>query len=208
MNGFRTLTALVLGQLLLVSGQLWAEQPGTAQWSLAGAPAGGMDSGFHFDLNRPESGLDLYAMERRQSQFATQLQRQFDENLSVDIGLSYSSKIQHNPIDYKDIFMGMNYGAVGGRVWYLDPAQSPDEGGWYYEAGWQSPVARDFSLAFQVGQGFRNGQATREVPDLSVSAFGAYRGYDLGVRVIDRSGLGMTGETDFSLMGSLRKRFP
>jgi len=162
-----------------------------------------------FDSRRPESGIDLFAMEQRKARFAAGLERKFNEKLSLDLGFNLSQNLQPvTPINYQDFYLGMSYGSIGGRVWLRDRGDQGGEPGWYYEAGWQGALSRDTSVSLQLGQGYRNGGFERTIPDLSISAHTRFRDYRFGVRLIDHSGFGLNNNQDFSLIGSIQKRFP
>ncbi len=162
-----------------------------------------------FDRRQPESGIDLFAIEQRRALYTAGLEQKFNEKLSVDLGFNLSQNtLDVDPVNYQDFFVGVNYGSIGGRIWYRDQADMQEEKALYYEAGWSGAVTRDTSISFQFGQEYQAGRFTQSMPDLSISAQTNFRGYNFGVRVIDHSGFGMNTEQDFSLIGSFQKRFP
>ncbi|RRQ19964.1 TorF family putative porin [Thiohalobacter thiocyanaticus] len=148
-----------------------------------------------------------------------QLTRTLDNGLALDAGLSHGQMLDRQPppgrsrADYHDAFLGVRYQGFSGQVWYLDEPRA--EGGsqqqsLYYQAGWTAPVSERMSVSLQMGQSYRRGAGfEHDYPDLSIAAEGDFGGYGLGVRLIDRSGLGY-GEQDagYSLIGSFSKPFP
>ncbi|HSH29962.1 MAG TPA: hypothetical protein VK971_08670, partial [Thiohalobacter sp.] len=139
-----------------------------------------------------------------------------NNGLALDAGVAHGQERAVEPLglsrhDYHDAFLGFRYQGFSGQVWYLDGPQSEDgDRGFYYQAGWKAPVSERLSLSLQMGQSYRHGIGfEHDYPDLSVAAEGNFDSYGLGIRLIDRSGLGLAGEDNgYRLMGSFRKRFP
>ena len=145
-----------------------------------------------------------------------QLSHTLDNGMALDAGMARGREwvaddsLALSGRDYQDAFLGFRYQGFSGRVWYLD--QPGDESGTrsiYYQAGWKAPVNERLSLSLQMGQSYRQGVGfNQEYPDLSIAAEGRFDGYGLGIRLVDRSGLGLAGEDEgYSLMGSFSKRF-
>lgn len=145
-----------------------------------------------------------------------QLSRTLDNGLALDAGMARGREHAVEPLglsrhDYHDAFLGFRYQGFSGQVWYLDEPQNADgDRSFYYQAGWKAPVSERLSLSLQMGQSYRQGVGFDQgYPDLSIAAEGDFDSYGLGIRLIDRSGLGLAGEDNgYSLMGSFRKRFP
>lgn len=147
-----------------------------------------------------------------------QLSRTLDNGLALDAGLAQGQELDHqSPVlsstDYRDAFLGVRYQGFTGQVWYLDEPRAEDgsqQQSLYYQAGWTTPVSDRFSVSLQMGQSYRRGMGfEHDYPDLSIAAEGNFAGYGLGIRLIDRSGMGF-GEEDagYSLIGSFSKPFP
>lgn len=147
-----------------------------------------------------------------------QLSRTLDNGLALDAGLAQGQELDHQSTsltdtDYRDAFLGVRYQGFTGQVWYLDEPRAEDgsqQQSLYYQAGWTTPVSDRFSVSLQMGQSYRRGMGfEHDYPDLSIAAEGNFAGYGLGIRLIDRSGMGF-GEEDagYSLIGSFSKPFP
>jgi hypothetical protein len=106
-------------------------------------------------------------------------------------------------IDYHDYFLGMRYGAVDTKVWYLDDLRRCHS---LLRAGWRQPV-NETSMSLRLGQ-YDQSMYTlskRHAPSLSLGANTTMGGYGLGLRVIDGGGRLFGGEQDLRLMGSISK---
>lgn len=113
-------------------------------------------------------------------------------------------------INYRDYFLGMRFGGLDGKIWYLPESEhfGGQPSALYYEAGWAQPVGEKFSLSVRLGH---DGGASNRllgspaVPSLSLGASTTLRGYGLGVRLIDGGGQVFGGVPDLQLMGSISK---
>lgn len=146
--------------------------------------------------------------------FAAGVGRSFMNGLSMDAGVSvahtpgYTHTQAFSTIDYHDYFLGMRYGALDGRVWYLPETRLGEPSGLYYEAGWQQPVSDKFSLSIRLGHFADTNQflnSSDDMPSLSLGASTTVDGYGLGLRLIDGGGHMFGGEQDLQLMGSISK---
>jgi hypothetical protein len=146
-----------------------------------------------------------------------QLSHTLDNGMALDAGMTRGREpvtedsLSLSGRDYQDAFLGFRYHGFSGRVWYLDqPGDQDGARSFYYQAGWKAPVNDRLSVSLQMGQSYRHGIGfDQEYPDLSIAAESSFDGYGLGIRLIDRSGLGLAGEDPgYSLMGSFSKRFP
>lgn len=147
--------------------------------------------------------------------FAAGIERNFLSGVSLGAGVSvahvpdYSLTPSASTINYHDYFLGLSYGALDSKVWYLPESGLGEPSGLYYEAGWQQPVTDNFSLSVRLGQ--YNGDTSRllesssEMPSLSLGASTTLDGYGLGLRLIDSGGRMFGGEQDLQLMGSISK---
>jgi len=143
--------------------------------------------------------------------FATGVERRFKSGLSLNAGLSAAhaaEDVRGDTIDYRDYFLGMRYGAVDTKVWYLDDASGSDQSAVYFDAGWQQPINEKTSLSLRLGQ-YDQSMYTQvgndSAPSLSLGASTSLGGYGLGLRVIDGGGRLFGGEQDLRLMGSISK---
>jgi hypothetical protein len=146
--------------------------------------------------------------------FAAGIERNFMNGLTLDAGVSvahtpeYSLSPSVETINYHDYFLGMRYGALDGRVWYLPEKHLGEPVGFYYEAGWQQLVTDSLSLSVRVGHYSETDQilySSQDVPSLSLGASTTVQGYGLGLRLIDGGGQMFGGEQDLRLMGSISK---
>jgi len=138
--------------------------------------------------------------------------QQFDNGLSLGLGmsLSHATDTQNaETINYRDYFLGLRFGAVEGKVWYLPETAFTDEPSMYYEAVWLQPVTEKLSLSLRLGQyssGYSSIQGyNSDQPSLSLGASTQMRGYGLGLRLIDGGGQMFGGEEDLRVMGSISK---
>ena len=143
--------------------------------------------------------------------FATGVEKSFKSGLSLNAGLSTAHAAEDargDTIDYRDYFLGMRYGAVDTKVWYLDDATGSAQSTVYYDAGWQQPVSDKLSMSLRLGQydqSAYNLPGYETAPSLSLGANTTMGGYGLGLRVIDGGGRLFGGEQDLRLMGSISK---
>jgi hypothetical protein len=139
---------------------------------------------------------------------AAGLGHRFASGLNVDLGMSLAHIPERTSINYHDYFLGLSYGALDGKVWYLPETALNEDASLYYEAGWQQPVTEKVSLSLRLGQyssGFTPYGEPAELPSLSFGASTDVGGYGLGLRLVDQGGSAFGGERDFRLMGSISK---
>lgn len=156
----------------------------------------------HGTLGAAAPKLDLAGVEHR-----------FSSGLHLDAGLSVAymteEDVERSTINYRDYFLGMRYGALDTKVWYLPESATNAQSAVYYEAGWQQPVSEDVSLSLRLGQYDQSSNYTNAdydtAPTLSLGASTSLGGYGLGLRVIDGGGQMFGGEQDLRLMGSISK---
>lgn len=135
----------------------------------------------------------------------------FDNGLNLGLGMSLShatDALNAETINYRDYFLGLSFGAVEGKVWYLPETAFTDEPSLYYEAGWLQPVTEKLSLSLRLGQyssDYSSIQGYSDQPSLSLGASTQMRGYGLGLRLIDGGGHMFGGEEDLRVMGSISK---
>lgn len=146
--------------------------------------------------------------------FAAGVGRNFMNGLSLDAGIAVAHKPENtlpssfSTINYHDYFLGLRYGALDGRVWYLPETQMGEPSGLYYEAGWQQLVTDKLSLSVRLGH-YADADTllnpATESPSLSLGASTTVDGYGLGLRLIDSGGQMFGGGQDLQLMGSISK---
>ena len=146
--------------------------------------------------------------------FAAGVGRHFMNGLSLDAGVSVAHTPEYallpsvSTINYHDYFLGLRYGVLEGKVWYLPETHLGEPSGLYYEAGWQQLVTDKLSLSIRLGQYADVDpmlDSSNEVPSLSLGASTTVDGYGLGLRLIDGGGRMFGGEQDLQLMGSISK---
>ncbi len=141
--------------------------------------------------------------------FATGVEQHFKNGLSLNAGLSAAHAavdVRGDTIDYRDYFLGMRYGVVDTKVWYLDNASGSGQSRVYFDAGWQQPVGDKLSMSLRLGQydqSVYNLPGYDTAPSLSLGANTTMGGYGLGLRVIDGGGRLFGGAQDLRLMGSI-----
>lgn len=142
---------------------------------------------------------------------AAGIAHRFASGLSLDAGLSLAHGYEQQvAVDYRDYFLGVSYGSLDGKVWYLPESTLSDEPVVYYEAGWRRAVTDRLSLSLRVGQaqppaGYGLPGNLSDQPSLSLGASTDVGGYGLGLRLIDGGGSMFGGEQDLRLMGSISK---
>lgn len=139
---------------------------------------------------------------------AAGLGHRFESGLNLDLGMSLAHIPDRSSINYHDYFLGLSYGALDGKVWYLPETALNEDSSLYYEAGWQQPVTENFSLSLRLGQyssGYTPYGEEAELPSLSFGASTDVGGYGLGLRLVDQGGSAFGGEQDLRLMGSISK---
>lgn len=147
--------------------------------------------------------------------FAAGIERTFLSGLSLGAGVSvahvpdYALTPPTNTINYHDYFLGLSYGSLDSKIWYLPESRRGDPAGLYYEAGWQRPVSDTVSLSVRLGQyadvQSRAFETSSDMPSLSLGASTTLDGYGLGLRLIDGGGRMFGGDRDLQLMGSISK---
>lgn len=153
--------------------------------------------------------------------FAAGIGHRFLGGLSLDAGVSISHvpeyattalsrQLGDSAINYRDYFLGLSFGALDGKVWYIPEDNLNSElAAVYYEAGWAQLVTDKLSLSVRLGQ--YDGDASDrflgpgDMPSLSLGATTTLDGYGLGLRLIDGGGRMFGGEQDLQLMGSISK---
>jgi hypothetical protein len=178
----------------------WGAKGNQPQFSAAQGPS----------LLRPPASWAWNDAAAPQLDLATGVGHRFSSGLSLDAGLSLAHAYeQHSAIDYHDYFLGVSYGSLDGKVWYLPESTLSADPILYYEAGWQRAITGNLSLSLRVGQaqasnyGLLDGRYDQ--PSLSLGASTDYGGYGLGLRLIDGGGGMFGGEQDLRLMGSISK---
>lgn len=140
---------------------------------------------------------------------AAGVSHRFTNGLNLNLGMSLSHVTESaETINYRDYFLGLSFGALEGKVWYLPETAFTDEPSLYYEAGWQQPVTENLSLSLHLGQystDYSSIQGLNDQPSLSLGASTQVRGYGLGLRLIDGGGQMFGGDEDLRLMGSISK---
>lgn len=133
----------------------------------------------------------------------------FANGLNLDLGMSLSHVTKSaETINYRDYFLGLSFGALEGKVWYLPETAFTDEPSLYYEAGWQQPVTENLSFSLRLGQystGYSSIQGFNDLPSLSLGASTQVRGYGFGLHLIDSGGQMFGGDEDLRVMGSISK---
>ncbi len=143
---------------------------------------------------------------------AAGVDHRFANGLNLNLGMSLSHVTEHaDTINYRDYFLGMSFGPLEGKVWYLPETAYTDSPSLYYEAGWQKSVTENLALSMRLGQagsGYSSVHGFADQPSLSLGASTEVRGYGLGLRLIDGGGQMFGGDQDLRVMGSISKPLP
>ncbi len=142
--------------------------------------------------------------------FATGVERRFDSGLRMHAGLSaaHADDASQGTINYRDYFLGMRYGAVDTRVWYLADDSGTEPSAIFYEAGWLQPIHGKLALSLRVGrydQPLYAGDTVSTLPSLSLGASTTLGGFGLGLKLIDGGGQMFGGDQDMRLLGSISR---
>lgn len=136
----------------------------------------------------------------------------FTNGLNLDLGMSLAHESERvETINYRDYFLGLSFGSLEGRLWYLPETAFTEEPSLYYEAGWRQPISEKLSFSLRLGHSstaYSNLAGSTDQPSLSLGASTMVRGYGLGLRLIDHGGRMFGGEQDLRLMGSISKPLP
>lgn len=210
---FRLTVPCALLSALLVALPLQAAETATGYegWAFSSSDQSAMARAFSLNRGTGLAVGDTVAAAGADGSLGLQLTRAFNNGLALDAGITHTQERLEqalSPVDYQDAFLGFRYNHLSGQVWYMDDYDAGSSRSLYYQAGWKAPVTERFSLSLQMGQAYREGRFQNPYPDLSIAAEGEIQGYGLGVRLIDRSGLGLGNDNGYSLMGSISKRFP
>ncbi|MBZ0071042.1 MAG: hypothetical protein WCY26_01325 [Thiohalobacteraceae bacterium] len=186
-----------------------APATGWSLWNAAGAEAA--DGAWGQGTLRPPASWAWHNAPPR-LELAAGIGHRFASGLNIDVGLSSAQVAQVSElpaIDYRDYFLGVSYGTLDGKLWYLPETLDGETTAMYYEAGW-SPVVSD-KLAFSLRLGQQVGGSTpmagfdSGLPNVSVGASTRFHGYGLGLSVIDGGGSVFGGDADLRLMGRISR---
>ena len=155
--------------------------------------------------------------------FAAGIGHRFAGGLNLDAGISVAhvsefgaadalyEETSTREINYRDYFLGMSFGALDGKIWYLPEHEhlGGQPSAMYYEAGWAQSVGEKLSLSVRLGH-YDGGATNRllgssDAPSLSLGASTTLSGYGLGLRLIDGGGQMFGGDQNLQLMGSISK---
>lgn len=184
-----------------VSGlSLWGQSGAHPQFTATQGPS----------LLRPPASWAWNDAAAPQLDLAAGMAHRFSGGLSLDAGMSLAHAYeQHTAIDYHDYFLGVSYGSLDGKVWYLPESTLSDEPILYYEAGWRRALTEKMSLSLRVGHTASSSYGllndSPDLPSLSLGATTDLGGYGLGLRLIDGGGSMFGGEQDLRLMGSISR---
>ncbi|MDV3239873.1 MAG: hypothetical protein LOY58_13600 [Gammaproteobacteria bacterium] len=189
------------------SGEPGDPATGWSLWNTDGVEASG--GGWGQALLRPPASWS-WDNAPPQLELAAGVGHRFASGLNVDVGLSSSQVAESPAINYRDYFLGVSYGSLDGRLWYLPEVLDGEATAMYYEAGWSPAVSDRLAFSLRLGQqvggstsltGFDSG-----LPSVSLGASTRFHGYGLGLSLIDGGGSMFGGDSDFRLMGSISRR--
>ncbi len=202
-----------VGALCAFSGAVSAEEglpTGFSLWGVGGTQSVSTFSSEGQGLLRPPASWSWDALPQLDA--AAGVGHRFRGGLNIDLGLSLSHSVEADAINYRDYFLGLSYGSLEGKFWYLPDAGDNDSTSMYYEAGWNQPVNDRLSVSLRLGQQYRMGSSLitqdSRLTNLSIGASTRMGQYGLGLRFIDNGGRMFGGEDDFRLMGSIFRSLP
>lgn len=74
-----------------------------------------------------------------------------EDGLGWDVGLIYYSFPSESDFNYPEIYGGLSYGIVSGKLWYSNDFNNTDESAIYLEGGVDVPLPNNFSVNAHAG---------------------------------------------------------
>jgi uncharacterized protein (TIGR02001 family) len=122
----------------------------------------------------------------------------FTEDLGYDLGGTYykylGSDNNDASIDYYEVYAGLSYQGVSGKVWFSPDFGNAGDSAWYVEGNGDFPVGAGINLVLHVGYNAGNywkndDNGVREFFDYSAGVTRSFGHFDVALKYIDGSDL-------------------
>ncbi|MBN8281124.1 MAG: hypothetical protein J0M16_10985 [Gammaproteobacteria bacterium] len=119
----------------------------------------------------------------------------FTENLGYDVGATYYKYLGDNNndvnVDYLELYTGLEYQWVSGKIWYSPDFGNSGDTAWYAELNGEVPLVWDVSLTAHGGYNFGDywKNSDDEFYDWSVGLARSFGNFDFAVKYVDGSDL-------------------
>lgn len=112
-----------------------------------------------------------------------------EDGLGWDVGLIYYSFPSESDFNYPEIYGGLSYGIVSGKLWYSNDFNNTDESAIYLEGGVDVPLPNNFSVnahaGYSDGDGVEAAFGLSNYLDYSVGVGYAAGNFDLELKYVD-----------------------
>lgn len=112
-----------------------------------------------------------------------------EDGLGWDVGLIYYSFPSESDFNYPEIYGGLSYGIVSGKLWYSNDFNNTDESAIYLEGGVDVPLPSNFSVnahaGYSDGDGVEAAFGLSNYLDYSVGVGYTAGNFDLELKYVD-----------------------
>lgn len=112
-----------------------------------------------------------------------------EDGLGWDVGLIYYSFPSESDFNYPEIYGGLSYGIVSGKLWYSNDFNNTDESAIYLEGGVDVPLPNNFSVnahaGYTDGDGVETAFGLSNYLDYSVGVGYTAGNFDLELKYVD-----------------------
>ena len=117
--------------------------------------------------------------------------------VTYDVGLIYYSYPGADSIDFPEIYAGIGYKWLSGKIWYSNDFGNYDDSTMYYEANANFPLPANFAVSGHVGysDGVKAAYGQDNYTDWSVGVTYALGHFTLGLKYVDGSDLKTLNDT-------------
>ena len=111
------------------------------------------------------------------------------EDLTYDVGLIYYMYPGAEDIDFPEVYAGLGYKWISGKIWYSNDFGNSGDSAMYYEANGAFELPANFGLTAHVGYSDGDYWQGFEYTDWSVGATWTISNFTLGLKYVDGSDL-------------------
>jgi uncharacterized protein (TIGR02001 family) len=137
----------------------------------------------------------------------------FTEDLGYDVGATYYKYFgdgsDEADVDYVELYSGLSYKVVSGKLWYSPDYGNSGDSAWYLEGNAEIPLPAEFGLLLHAG--YNGGDywenADDEFFDYAVGLTRSFGNFDFTVKYIDGSDLKGSDGTEDDVFTSESKVF-
>lgn len=109
------------------------------------------------------------------------------EELTYDVGVIYYGYPGADSISYPEIYAGLGYKWVSGKIWYSWDFGNVDESAMYYEGNVNVPLPYDVTFGLHAGYSDGDYWGDDDYFDYSVGLSKTFGNFTLGVKYVDGS---------------------